>query len=272
MERVSAWPTDCSSGRDVVSDDGSESPSRAPTHRQSHTTPPRSSFSPDPAPPAMPRLRHAALRRPTARRTPPAEPVVDHGHLLTMTRVLVLFDPRSTSTARGPACSCPRDSRAPSGGRGHRARMASISAARSREAATSSGSLRSDSASARSRARRWARSASSIAVLAASERDRPSLVNVSNARSTSGFVRIVSVVTRQRVVRRVRRPAAVPDSSAYWRSSPYANVATSPPAESRSVSTSPSSSSTSVSAHAYTATSVLSPQLLWMRSSAPGSI
>ena len=58
-------------------------------------------------------------------------------------------------------------------------------------------SLRSDSASARSRARRWARSASRIAVLTASERDTPSLVSASSARSTAQSVRTVSVGIRQ---------------------------------------------------------------------------
>ena len=84
-------------------------------------------------------------------------------------------------------------------GRCHHARIESISAAISRDAATSSGSLRNDSASARRRALRWARSASRIAALAASERETPSRVNASRARSTSGSVRIVSELIRHNV-------------------------------------------------------------------------
>ncbi len=53
-------------------------------------------------------------------------------------------------------------------GRGHHARITSISCARSREALTSSGSFRSDSVSARRCARRCVRSASRIALRAAS--------------------------------------------------------------------------------------------------------
>lgn len=81
--------------------------------------------------------------------------------------------------------------------------MALICAASSREAATSSGSLRSDSASARSRARRCARSASRIAVRTTSERDMPLRVNALRACSTTGSVRNVIVFIRQNVTRSV---------------------------------------------------------------------
>jgi hypothetical protein len=87
-----------------------------------------------------------------------------------------------------------------SAGTGHQARMVSISAANARDAATSSGSLRSSSASARSRARRWARSASKIAARAASERDCPSRVRYLRACSTSESVRIVSEDTLRTVL------------------------------------------------------------------------
>lgn len=85
-------------------------------------------------------------------------------------------------------------------GKDHHARMASIAAASSREAATSSGSLRSAMVSARNCARRCVRSASRMAARAASDRDCPPLVNAANALSTSGSVRIVSVPMCQKNV------------------------------------------------------------------------
>src|SRR5450759_3089475 len=65
---------------------------------------------------------------------------------------------------------------------------------------SSSGSLRSCSASARRSARRCARSAARIAALVASDRDCPSRVRDSRACSTSASVRIVSVFIQQIVI------------------------------------------------------------------------
>jgi hypothetical protein len=84
-----------------------------------------------------------------------------------------------------------------SGGRCHHARIAPISAASFREAATSSGSSIKALASARKRACLSSRSAARIAALTAAERDCPLTVRASRARSTSGSVRIVSVLTVQ---------------------------------------------------------------------------